>query len=317
MTPQPSCGLPTTSRSRPWRYCWTAAPVWRARTRSAHRLRQRHVAPVMLSGLTSRPAALRGAVGVLLGWRGRELALVSDLSRTCAGKMREEVITRPWTTSGCVVAAGMRVEICRMAGQRSCGRPGTAKWRPWRCCWTVAPIWMPRTRSARRLRHRHVAQPAWFEVAQRPTAVPGVVGLLLGRRSRERAPRSGVSGARVGRERVWVDCQAVADVAVCWRGWYACCALQDGTTALMMAAQNGKGGVMASLLERGADLEARDNVSSSAAPLPSRPAGVVRGRDAAISSAGSGRPAVRATGSGARTGEWRVRGLCRAGNGLG
>ncbi|MCP4139976.1 MAG: ankyrin repeat domain-containing protein [Chloroflexi bacterium] len=81
---------------------------------------------------------------------------------------------------------------------------------------------------------------------------------------------------------------------------------QDGNTALIWAARNGQVEAVALLLDRGADLEAKNKVSSSAAPPACRPAGVVRGRDAGSCSAERGRPAARAAGPGARTGERRV-----------
>ena len=205
----------------------------------------------------------------------------------------------------------------RMGKRRSCGQHTTGTSSPWRCCWTAAPTRRPRATSAHRLRHRHVAPSVLFEVAMWPSAVPGVFGLLLGRRGRERAPWSGVSGVGAGRERVSVDCMAVADVVVCCRGWCACWALQSGYTALMIAAKNGKAKVMASLLDRGADPEAKSNVSSSAAPPACRPVGVVRSRYVAICSAGRVRPAARAAGPGARTLERRVGGGCGAGESFG
>ena len=111
---------------------------------------------------------------------------------------------------------------CRLARKPSSGLPGLANRRLWRCCWTAAPIWRQKTRSARRVRHRHVAASASCEVAMRPAAVPGVVGPLLGRQGRERARGGGVPGAGAGRARARVDCAAVADDDVCWHGWYAC-----------------------------------------------------------------------------------------------
>ena len=95
-----------------------------------------------------------------------------------------------------------------------------------------------------------------------------------------------------------MGCDGVAGVHV----W----ALQYGYTALIVSAWSGHVEAMALLLDRGADLEATTNVSSSAAPPACRPAGVVRGRDAGSCSAGRGRPAARAAGPGARTGERRV-----------
>ncbi len=141
-----------------------------------------------------------------------------------------------------------------------------------------------------------VATSASFGVAMRPPAVPVVVSLLVGRRGPERALGSGVSGAGAGRERASVAIEAVAHAGVCCGGWYACWALQDGCTALFWAARNGKVKVMASLLDCGADLEARDNVSPSAAPPACRPVGDVRGCDAASCSAERGRHAARAAG---------------------
>ena len=119
----------------------------------------------------------------------------------------------------------------------------------------------------------------------RPFAVPGVAGLLLGRRGRERAQRSGVVGAGAGRERASVDCSAMVVAAECWCGWYARLALQYCDTALITAAYKGEMEAMALLLDRGADLEARDNVSASGAPSTCQPVGVVRGRVAASCSA--------------------------------
>ena len=99
----------------------------------------------------------------------------------------------------------------------------------------------------------------------RPAAVPGVASMVLGLRGRERAPGSGVSGAGAGREVVSVGCEAVADDGVCWHCLYACWALQNGNTALILAAFSGRVEAMALLLDRGADLEARSTVSRSAA----------------------------------------------------
>ena len=109
----------------------------------------------------------------------------------------------------------------------------------------------------------------------RGAAVPGVAGPLLGRWGRERAPGSGVSGAGVGRGRVSADCDAVVDVVVCCRGWYACWTLQDGDTALLCAARSGKVEAVALLLDRGADLEAKNDVSFLVVPPACRRAGVV------------------------------------------
>ena len=189
-----------------------------------------------------------------------------------------------------------------MASQPSCVLPTVAMWGPWRCCWTAAPTWRPRTRSAHRPRHRHVAPLASSEVAMRPAAALSAAGPLLGRRGRGVACRVRVWGVRglrllvrpwsrmgragVGGMRVWT--------------------LQNGDTALMVAARNGKVEAVALLLDRGADLEAKDNVSPSAAPLACRPAGVVRGRDAGSCSAERGRSSARAAGPGACTGERRV-----------
>ena len=53
-----------------------------------------------------------------------------------------------------------------------------------------------------------------------------------------------------------MGCAGVADMLV----W----ALQYGCTALIMAVQNGKVEAMALLLDRGADLEAKDRVSAAA-----------------------------------------------------
>ena len=61
--------------------------------------------------------------------------------------------------------------------------------------------------------------------------------------------------------------------------------LQNGYTALLWAAYSGKVEAMALLLDRGADLEAKDNVSASGAPSTCQPVGVVRGRVAASCSA--------------------------------
>ena len=65
----------------------------------------------------------------------------------------------------------------------------------------------------------------------------------------------------MGRERDSVDCEAEADVVVCWRGWYSCWALQGGLSAFLWAAYSGKAEAMALLLACGADLEAKSNVS--------------------------------------------------------
>ncbi len=62
-------------------------------------------------------------------------------------------------------------------------------------------------------------------------------------------------------------------------------ALQYGDTALIMSSHNGHVEAMALLLDRGADLEAKDNVSASGAPSACQPVGVVRGRIAAGCSA--------------------------------
>ena len=224
---------------------------------------------------------------------------------------------RPWPTMGCVVVGGMRAGRCRVATQPSSWLPGTAKRRPWRWCWNAALKWRPRATSAHWLRHRHVAPLAWFEVAMRPSAVPGVIGLLLlGRRGRERALGSGVSGAGAGRARASVDIETVADAGVCGCGWYACWALQDGDTALFWAALHGKVEAVALLLDRGADLEAKSIVSKSPVPRAC-PAAVVRGRDGASCSAGHGGHDARAAGPSARTGQRRVRGGCGAGDGFG
>ena len=61
--------------------------------------------------------------------------------------------------------------------------------------------------------------------------------------------------------------------------------LQDGYTALILAAWLGHVEAVALLLDRGADLEAKDNVSASGAPSTCQPVGVVRGRVAASCSA--------------------------------
>ena len=94
-------------------------------------------------------------------------------------------------------------------------------------------------------------------------------------------------------------------------------ALQYGYTALIVSAWSGHVEAMALLLDRGANLEAKDTVSTSGASPACQPVGVVRGRDAAICSARRGRPAARAAGPGARTGERRVRCGCAAGEGCG
>ena len=60
-------------------------------------------------------------------------------------------------------------------------------------------------------------------------------------------------------------------VAAGMRVW----ALQDGYTALMVAARSGRVEVMTVLLDRSADLEAKDKVSPSTAPLACRLVGVV------------------------------------------
>ena len=96
------------------------------------------------------------------------------------------------------------------------------------------------------------------------------------------------------------------------RAW----ALQDGRTALLWAALHGRVEAVALLLDRGANLEAKDSVSPSAAPAACRCIGVVSGRDAASCSAERGRPAARAAGPGARTGERRVGCGCGVGEGL-
>ena len=94
-------------------------------------------------------------------------------------------------------------------------------------------------------------------------------------------------------------------------------ALQAGETALFWAARTGKVKGMALLLDRGADLEAKNKVSPSAAPPACRLASVLLGGNAASSSGRRGRPAARAAGPGARTGERRARGGCGAAEGIG
>ncbi len=63
----------------------------------------------------------------------------------------------------------------------------------------------------------------------------------------------------------WCVCAGVVvvDIGVGGCGWYACCAVQGGRTALMWAGRWGKVRAMAMLLDRGADLEAKDNVWQS------------------------------------------------------
>ena len=58
-------------------------------------------------------------------------------------------------------------------------------------------------------------------------------------------------------------------------------ALQYGYTALIVSAWSGHVEAMALLLDRGADLEAKNKVRPSAAPPASRPVCVVWSRDAA------------------------------------
>ena len=161
-------------------------------------------------------------IGLLLGRRGRDHAPGSGRAGMGRDSRGFGLMACPLSTLVCGGVAGVRAGHCRAATQPSSWLLGVAMWRPWRCCWTAAPTWRPRTRSAHRPRHRRVAPSAWFEVAMRPAAALSVVGPLLGRRGRERAPGSGVSGAGVGRERASVDCEAVADDGACWRGWHAC-----------------------------------------------------------------------------------------------
>ena len=56
-------------------------------------------------------------------------------------------------------------------------------------------------------------------------------------------------------------------VEVRCRCWYECWKLQEGCTALIVAVCSGKVGAMALLLDRGADLEAKDKVSPPFCPL--------------------------------------------------
>ena len=153
---------------------------------------------------TCRPAgAVRGCdAGSCSAGRGRPAARAAGPGartgkRRVQGRVRGgrglRLIVGPTLTFGLAGVAGVRAGRCRVARPPSSGLPGTDKWRPRRCCWTAAPTWWPRAKSAHWLRLRHVALPASSEVAMRPAAVPGVVGLLLGRRVRERAPGSGAS----------------------------------------------------------------------------------------------------------------------------
>ena len=264
------------------------------------------------------PAAVRGMVAMMLGRRGQVRAPGSGVSGAGAGQEMASV--------DCEAVADVGL----------CGRG-------WHSRWTLqygstALTWAARSGHVKAMallldrgaaveakdEVRSLAVPpdvatsASFGVAIRPAAVPGVVGLLLGRQGRERAPGSGVSGAGAGRERASLDCETVADDGVCCGGWHACWALQGGYTALLLAARSGQAEAMALVLERGAELEAKSNVSPLAAPPAYRPIGVVRGCDAAICSAGCDRPpAARAAGPRARTGQRRVGGGCGAGEGFG
>ena len=142
----------------------------------------------------------------------------------------------------------------------------------------------------------------------RPAAVQRMVGVPLGRRGgsahQEAACRVLLWGGRglglIVRPWLTLWCVGVAGMRV----W----ALQDGESALLWAVWSGKVEAVALLLDRGADLEAKDNVSQSTAPPACCLAGVVRGRDTASCCAGLGRPATRAARPGARTGERRVGG---------
>ena len=97
----------------------------------------------------------------------------------------------------------------------------------------------------------------------RPAAVPGVVGLLLGRRGQKRAPWSGGSGAGAGECGLRLIARLLPTMGRVVAAGVHAWALQLGYTAFMLAAQNGHLESMQVLLDRGADPEIRDNVSHS------------------------------------------------------
>ena len=150
----------------------------------------------------------------------------------------------------------------------------------------------------------------------RPAALRAVVGLLLGRRGRERAPGSGVSCVGLGRERASADCVAVANVGVCWVS-----GARAGRCRMATQPSSGLPGMAKWMSWRccwTAALTWRSRARSAplAAPPACRPVGVVRGRDAAGCSARSGWSAARAVGPEARTLKRRFWGGCVAGDGF-
>ena len=160
----------------------------------------------------------------------------------------------------------MRCSVCRrVGGQPSSRRLGTAMWTPWRCCWTAAPTWRPRPWSAPWVALRScypgcgdrgvggvgsASGRAWL-------AAPGLEG------GGSRAG-GGVSGACV----VWLRCNGgeVGVVGILGDEFVGvvtmrCSVPQNGATALIAAARSGHVDAMAMLLDRGADLEAKERVS--------------------------------------------------------
>ncbi len=120
----------------------------------------------------------------------------------CLGWPGKEPLKRYWLRPS--AAAWPR----RLGKRRSSGQQKTGALNRCECCWTAAPTWRPRTRSAHRLRHSHVAPPACFEVAMRPAAVPG--------RGQSGARAAG-PGARTGERRVGGGC--VGRMGVCVFVW--------------------------------------------------------------------------------------------------
>ncbi len=235
-----------------------------------------------------RSAAGLGVVGLLLGRRCRECAPGSVMMRVGAGRERVWVDCEAMSNVGvrcrcwyeCLGVAVRRLSLHLGCSARQCGGHGAAA-GPWRRpgdqgqrqpigrATGMSPRW-------RRLRSRwgHLQCGAWSACCS---------GGGAGSAHREAA----CAGAGAGREVVAVDCEAEADVGAGWRGWYSCWALQDGgNRALVMAIFSGNAEAIEMLLDRGADLEAKNNVRSSAAPPARRPVGVVRSHDAASCSAG-------------------------------
>ena len=122
----------------------------------------------------------------------------------------------------------------------------------WSCCWTEAPTWRPR--SAYELEQCHAARRTVAGVTGGPSTA-----MASRRQGAVLMPHASVGGLAGGA--VW---KAVT-VRRC-TVWFKHAFAQYGTPALAWAARRGRKDTVELLLDRGADLEAKNGVRAAFVP---------------------------------------------------